>query len=55
MRDVGKTPNWFKFITISSHTLKNIQQGIAEIIFKDRVQNRNTMTEELNILDKHIN
>ena len=32
MGAVGKTPNGFKFIRISSHTPKNIQEGSAEII-----------------------
>ena len=32
---VGKTPNGFKFIRISSHTPKNIQEGSAEIIYED--------------------
>ena len=35
MSAVGKTPNGFKLIRISSHTPKNIQEGIAEIICKD--------------------
>ena len=35
MGDVGKTSNGFKFIRISSPTPKNIQDGSAEIIFKD--------------------
>ena len=32
---VGKTPIGLEFIRISSHTSKNIQEGIAEIIFQD--------------------
>ena len=32
---VGKTPNGLKFIRISSHTPKNILEGIAEIICED--------------------
>ena len=32
---VGKNPNEFKFIRISSHTPKNIQEGSAEIICED--------------------
>ena len=35
MRAVGKTPNGFKSIRISSHTPKNIQEGSAEIICED--------------------
>ena len=35
MGAVGKTPNRFKFIRISSHTPKNIQEGIADIICED--------------------
>ena len=35
MGAVGKTPNGFKFIRISSHTPKNIQEGSAEIICED--------------------
>ena len=35
MRAVGKTPNGFKSIRISSHTHKNIQEGSAEIICED--------------------
>ena len=35
MSAVGKTPIGFKFIRISSHTTKNIQEVIAEIIFQD--------------------
>ena len=35
MHAVGKTPNGFKFIMISSHTTKNIQEGSAEIICED--------------------
>ena len=31
----GKTPNRFKFIGITSHTPKNIQEGSAEIICED--------------------
>ena len=35
MSAVGKTPIGLKFIRISSHTPKNIQEVIAEIIFQD--------------------
>ena len=35
MRAVGKTPNGFNFIRISSYTPKNIQEGSAEIICED--------------------
>ena len=35
MNAVGKTPIGLKFIKISSHTPKNIQEGIADIICED--------------------
>ena len=35
MSAVGKTPIGLKFIRISSHTPKNIQEGIADIICED--------------------
>ena len=35
MSAVGKTPIGVKFIRISSHTPKNIQEGIAAIICED--------------------
>ena len=35
MGAVGKTPNGFKFIKISSHTTKSIQEGSAKIICED--------------------
>ena len=35
MGTVGYTSNRFKFIRISSHTPKNIQEGNVEIIFED--------------------
>ena len=35
MSAVGKTPIVLKFIRISSHTPKNIQEGIADIICED--------------------
>ena len=35
MSAVGKTSFGLKFIRISSHTPKNIQEGSAEIICKD--------------------
>ena len=35
MSAVGKTPIGLKFIRISSHTLKNIQEGIANIICEE--------------------
>ena len=35
MGAVGKTPIGFKFIRISSHTPKKIQEGSAEIICED--------------------
>ena len=35
MGAVGKTPNRFEFIGITSHTPKNIQEGSAQIICED--------------------
>ena len=35
MSAVGETPNGLEFIRISSHIPKNIQEGIADIIFED--------------------
>ena len=35
MSAVGETPNGLEFIRISSHIPKNIQEGIADIIFEN--------------------
>ena len=35
MSAVGETPNGLEFIRISSHIPKNIQEGIADVIFEN--------------------